>query len=221
MLYVDGADRPAVEALLSSGAFHGVTTNPLILERAGLSGADLPGLYRWAVAAGAQEVFMQGWGSDAEALRRCCDDILGIGDRIIIKVPATPHGIAVAAGLVRDGARVLLTAVHDERQVLVADAIGAHWIAPYVGRMTSAGLDGVGSVLRMQRVLDRSGSATRIIAASIRSLADAVTLAEGGVADLTLGPVLADELLSHPMTVVADADFERAASTGTVGATGA
>jgi transaldolase len=212
MLYVDGADRSAVEALLATGTFHGVTTNPLILERAGLTDRDLPDLYRWAVAAGAQEVFMQGWVADVETLRRRCDAILAIGERVIIKVPATPHGITAAADLVRDGARVLLTAVHDERQVLVADAIGAHWIAPYVGRMTSAGLDGVGAVLRMQRVLDRSGGATRIIAASIRSLADAVTLAEGGVADLTLGAALADELLSHPLTVAADADFERAAA---------
>ncbi len=220
MLYVDGADRSAVEALLSTGAFHGVTTNPLILERAGLAGADLPDVYRWAVAAGAEEVFMQGWGADARTLRQRCDEILAIGDRVIIKVPATPHGITVAADLVGDGARVLLTAVHDERQVLVADAIGAHWIAPYVGRMTSSGLDGVAAVLRMQRVIDRSGSATRIIAASIRGLADAVTLSEGGVADLTLAPALADELLSHPMTSAADTDFERAASTGTMGAAG-
>jgi transaldolase len=212
MLYVDGADRQAVESLLASGAFHGVTTNPLILSRAGLSGADLPAVYAWAVAAGAQEVFMQGWGADSASLRRRCDELLAIGDRVIAKVPATPHGIPVAAALVRDGARVLLTAVHDERQVLVAHAIGAQWIAPYVGRMTAAGTDGVTAVLRMQRVLDRAGSGTRIIAASLRSLGDAVALAEGGIADLTLGVALAAELLDHPLTAAADADFERAAA---------
>lgn len=212
MLYVDGADRPVVESLLASGSFRGVTTNPSILGRAGLTGADLPEVYTWAVAAGAQEVFMQGWGPDPASLRQRCDDLLAIGDRVVAKVPATPRGIPVAAALVRDGARVLLTAVHDERQVLVADAIGAHWIAPYVGRMTAAGNDGVAAVVRMQRVLDRSGSTTRIIAASLRSLSDAVSLAEGGIADLTLGVGLAGELLDHPLTTTADAEFERAAN---------
>lgn len=214
MLYVDGADRPVVERLLASGAFRGVTTNPLILARAGLGGSDLPEVYEWAVAAGAQEVFMQGWGADLGTLRRRCDDLLAIGDRVVAKVPATPHGIPVAAALVRDGARVLLTAVHDERQVLVADAIGAHWIAPYVGRMTASGMDGVAAVIRMQRVLDRAGGRTRIIAASLRGLADAVALAEAGIADLTLGVALAGELLDHPLTAAADAEFERAAGGG-------
>jgi transaldolase len=212
MLYVDSADRVAVERLMASGAFRGVTTNPLILERSGLTADDLTDLYGWAVAAGAQEVFMQGWGSDVATLRRRCDAILTIGDRVVAKVPATRVGIPVASELVRQGARVLLTAVYDERQALVAASIGAQWIAPYVGRMTDAGADGVESVLRMQRILDRQGAPTRVIAASLRSLGDAARLTEGGVADLTLGAALAEELLSHPLTETADAGFEQAAT---------
>jgi transaldolase len=212
VLYVDSADRAAVESLLASGMFRGVTTNPLILQRGGLTAADLPMLYDWATSAGAHEVFMQGWGTDALELRRRCDAILSIGERVIVKVAATRIGIPVAAALVRDGARVLLTAVYDERQVLVASAIGAHWIAPYVGRMTDAGLDGIGAVLRMQRVLDHEAGVTRIVAASLRSLDDAFRLVEGGVADLTLGAELADGLLSHPLTDLADAGFEEAAA---------
>jgi len=212
MLYVDSADRVAVERLLSSGVFRGVTTNPLILERSGLSAADLADVYDWAVAAGAHEVFMQGWGSDVTALQRRCDAILSIGERVVAKVPATRVGIPVASALVRQGARVLLTAVYDERQALIAASIGAQWIAPYVGRMTDSGVDGVEAVLRMQRILDRQGAPTRVIAASLRTLSDAARLSEGGVADLTLGAVLADELLSHPLTETADAGFEQAAS---------
>ena len=36
-LYVDTADQSAAESLLATGLFHGVTTNPTILQRASKS----------------------------------------------------------------------------------------------------------------------------------------------------------------------------------------
>ena len=69
-LYVDTADRAAAESLLATGLFHGVTTNPTILQRASMGVADLRDIYRWAVEAGAQEVFFQAWGEDAATLRQ-------------------------------------------------------------------------------------------------------------------------------------------------------
>jgi transaldolase len=67
-LYLDTADRAAAESLLATGLFAGVTTNPTILQRAGVGVADIPDIYRWATAAGAREVFFQAWGEDTATL---------------------------------------------------------------------------------------------------------------------------------------------------------
>ena len=67
-LYVDTADRNAAESLLATGLFHGVTTNPTILQRASKGVADLKEIYRWAIDAGAGEVFFQAWGEDPATL---------------------------------------------------------------------------------------------------------------------------------------------------------
>ena len=56
-LYLDTADRAAAEDLLRTGLFAGLTTNPTILQRSGLGVADAPEVHRWAVAAGAREVY--------------------------------------------------------------------------------------------------------------------------------------------------------------------
>ena len=61
-LYLDTADRAAAEELLGTGLFVGVTTNPTILQRSGLGIAAVPDIYKWATAAGVQEVFFQSWG---------------------------------------------------------------------------------------------------------------------------------------------------------------
>ena len=58
-LYVDTADRAAAESLLATGLFQGVTTNPTILQRASKGVADLTEIYRWAIDAGAKEVFFK------------------------------------------------------------------------------------------------------------------------------------------------------------------
>ena len=51
-LYLDTADRAAAEPLLATGLFAGLTTNPTILRRAGLTGDAIPDIYSWATAAG-------------------------------------------------------------------------------------------------------------------------------------------------------------------------
>lgn len=67
-LYIDSADRPTVEKLLKMGLFTGVTTNPAILHKAGLGSSDIPDLVGWTIDAGAQQVFVQSWGTSAEEI---------------------------------------------------------------------------------------------------------------------------------------------------------
>ena len=52
--------------LLATGLFRGVTTNPAILDKAGLGSIDIPDVIRWATAAGAERVFVQAWGTSAD-----------------------------------------------------------------------------------------------------------------------------------------------------------
>ena len=78
-LYVDTADRSAAESLLATGLFQGVTTNPTILQRASKGVADLKEIYRWAIDAGAREVFFQAWGEDSATLIERGEWLRGLG----------------------------------------------------------------------------------------------------------------------------------------------
>ena len=79
------------------------------------------------------------WGRDAATMHSIGQDIAGIDDRVVVKVPVTADGIAVAARLKREKAQVTATAVYSSRQALAAVAMGADFIAPYLGRMNRAG----------------------------------------------------------------------------------
>lgn len=209
-LYVDSAERQEVERCMATGLFSGVTTNPLLWERAGIAADQLAELHGWIAATGAGEVFLQSWGADVAELERRSREILALGNDVVVKLPADESGLTVAARLASEGRPVLLTAVYDAKQAVLAAAAGVAYLAPYVGRMQDAGRDGVGEVASMQRILDASGSRCRVLAASLRQPSDVVRLAEVGVRCFTLAPALVDALLVEPATQEAVRAFERA-----------
>jgi TalC/MipB family fructose-6-phosphate aldolase len=215
-LYLDTADRSAAEPLLATGLFAGVTTNPTILQRAHKGVADIPGIYRWAKDAGAAEVFFQSWGTDVPTLVERAERLLELGPDVVLKFVANRAGAAACRVFAARGLPTLLTAIYDPGQAMIAAAAGATYIAPYLGRLNDAGRDGIEEVVTMQRVLAATGSSTKVLLASIRSVPDMVTLAQQGVDCFTMAPAVADQFFADPITAAAADTFEEAVrSTGT------
>lgn len=207
-LYVDSADVDRVSRLLTAGVVYGVTTNPTILERGGRSASEIPDLYARWVSEGAREVFFQTWGGDTASFLRNAEGIRALGDRVAVKVPATAAGFAAASALVRDGATVLVTAVYSVAQALACASIGAQYIAPYLGRMRDAGLDGDGVIARMQEVC--AGSGSNVLAASLRSADDITGLRLAGVPYFTAAPDVIEQALFHEVSDSSAAEFDAA-----------
>ena len=205
-LFLDSADAAAHERWLATGMFHGITTNPTILRRAGLPseiGAirDLAGA---AFQRGAREVQAQVWGGTVEAYRDTGEAIAGIDPRMVVKLPATEAGLAAARHLIGSGARVTITAVYAPHQALAAAAIGAHYVAPYLGRMGDAGLDAKAAIEAMLGV----AGPMRVLVASIRSAADVSALVAQGCDTLTFGEGVAEEMVADPLALAATDVFE-------------
>jgi TalC/MipB family fructose-6-phosphate aldolase len=208
-LYIDSADRPLIAELWGSGVFAGVTTNPTILDRAGLGQREVPELYAWLTDLGVGTVFLQVLGRNRDDMLRAAEELRSLGP-VTVKIPATAAGLSAAGVLVDEGAQVLLTAVYHPVQALMARDRGIQGVAPYVGRMTDAGRDGVASVIAMQQAI--GVEPTRILAASLRSGDDITRLAAAGVPDFTLGAPLARAVLDDELTCQAVEEFESAAA---------
>ncbi len=207
-LYLDSADRDELAPLLRTGLFEGVTSNPVILLRAGVRLAEVPSLVDWVVAHDGREVFVQTTAADAADIEREGHRLRELTDRLVVKVPATVAGLTATRRLTRDGVPVLVTAVYHANQAITAAAAGARWIAPYVGRMTEQGRDAHAQVAQMQQIL--AGSGTGVLAASIRSADDVRRLALAGAEAVTMGTAVARALLADPLTDRAVAEFTEA-----------
>ncbi|MGD1896589.1 MAG: transaldolase family protein [Phormidesmis sp.] len=133
-LYLDTAEVSAWKNWLPTGLFYGVTCNPTLVERAGVACdvETLTGLSRQALDLGAEEVHLQSWGSDLETLVATGKALSRISRRVLVKLPATQSGIRAARFLIQAGIPVTVTAVYEVHQALIAAALGASYIAPFL-----------------------------------------------------------------------------------------
>jgi transaldolase len=212
-LFLDTADREAWSRWLPTGLFHGVTTNPTILERSGLK-CTIPALtklVRELLEYPIVEVQTQCWGTETQFLIETGRALAAIDPRVVVKVPVTFQGIQAVSTLHRFGIRTTLTAVYAAHQVLTAAAAGSDYVAPYYGRIGDSGAEAVAVLTAMQQILATSGRPTRLLVASIRTANDLAVLAAAGMNTFTFGPKIAEELFEDPLTAEAAAAFENSA----------
>jgi transaldolase len=100
--------------------------------------------------------------------------------------------------------------VYNPGQAVVAAAAGATYIAPYLGKLQDAGLDGFDEIIAMQQVLAATGSATKVLLASVRNVAAIVRLARHGVDCHTMAPAVAEKFFDDELTALAVRTFEDA-----------
>ncbi len=212
-LFLDTADTTQWQNWLATGLFYGVTTNPLLLEKAQVtcSVEQLQELARQAFHLGAKEVQLQTWGTSVDALVKTGKLLAAIDDRIVVKIPITQVGTQAASRLIADGIRITLTGVYAVHQVLIAAALGADYAAPYLGRINDLGRNGRDDLVAMHRAIAGVGSATRILVASIRSVDDIVFLATQGLNTFTFREAIAEAFFDVTATNQAATDFEQAA----------
>jgi transaldolase len=200
---------------LSTGMFHGITTNPALLEKAGhkCTVESVRLLSSRALALpNCSEFMCQAWGRNSVEMFQIGMQLSEVDrERIVIKVPVTLEGTQAAKRLIDSGVRVCLTACYNSDQAMIASGLGAEYIAPYLGRMIDNRKNGLEEVARMQRIVNGMGSKTRILVASIRDLKQMSTLMEYGMNTFTFNPDLARDMFRDPLTIAAAAEFEECA----------
>ncbi len=210
-LMLDSADLTAWRDLIPTGMFSAITTNPVLMQRAGrrYNLDSFEDMLATATELGVEELQLQTVGERTSAMVEFGRKLGALDpNRVVVKVPLTPEGIRAAAVLRREGQRVTMTACYAAKQMLVASALEADYIAPYYGRLLESGQDADGI---LDAMLAMPVSNTRVLVASLRSAEQVVSLAARGFDSFTMAPAVAEQLLSCEASLQATADFEAAA----------
>ena len=110
-LYLDSADLTELRTCLPHPVVHGVTTNPTLLKRAGVTRAALPALVEQLLKLGARQVQAQVHAADVDGMLADAQALLALADpgQIVVKIPATRQGLQAGAQLSARGVPVPYT----------------------------------------------------------------------------------------------------------------
>ncbi len=211
-LYIDSALWDEVSPWIGHPLVYGVTTNPTLMARAGLTYAQMPDFVARALEGGANAVQVQVKHDDKDGMLEDAQKSLEWGPEgcVVPKLPVTLEGLEVAAQLASEGVPVTLTAVYAVEQALWANLAGAAYAAPYLGRLFDSGQDALEVVGQMQGLV--AGSSTRLLVASLRSRQAVLDVLALGVGSITVPAKLLPELFHHQGTLEAEAQFLKDAS---------
>ena len=126
-LFLDTADTDCWADLAGTGLFSGITTNPLLIQRAGLNTSieTYQALYERAVKLGYPCIQFQVFGED---WLQCAQSIASIGPEVFIKIPADKRGFEAVSELNLPD-RTTLTAVYSDGQIIAAEALQVAYTA--------------------------------------------------------------------------------------------
>lgn len=199
--FVDTANLEQIKEANSLGILDGVTTNPSLMAREGISGeknilkhyVDICNLVDGDVSA---EVLS----TDYESMIKEGTELAKLHDQIVVKVPATADGIRAVKYFADNEIKTNCTLIFSTGQALLAAKAGATYVSPFVGRLDDISSNGVELVARIVEMYQYYGFKTEVIAASIRTTQHIIDCMEVGsdVATCPLNTIKG--LLNHPLT---------------------
>lgn len=204
-LYLDTADPTAVHEAARTGLIDGVTTNPSILAESDRNSRETVDVLREETEG---EIFVQTLGQTAEEMVEQGSEFASWDSNLVVKLPATRAGFAALHRLRSADVPAGITVVYTVAQGVLAAKADATFVAPYVGRITDSGEDGVAIAGAIQQAVDRHGFEAEVVAASVRTVDQATRLYERGLDAMTLAPAVFAAHFEEDRTVEDVREFE-------------
>jgi transaldolase len=200
--FIDTANLAQIQEAMDLGILDGVTTNPSLMAKEGITGeGNIMRHYR-AICdlVGDGDVSAEVIATDFNGMTIEGERLADIAENIVVKVPMTRDGIKAIRYFADRDIATNCTLVFSAGQAILAAKAGATYLSPFVGRIDDINWDGIGLLHEIAEIYAIQGFDTELLAASIRSSLHIVEAAKAG-ADVVTCPLDAIlGLLRHPLT---------------------
>ena len=206
--FIDTANLAEIKEAQALGVLDGVTTNPSLMAKEGITGKDnIMRHYKAICDIVDGDVSAEVISIDLEGMIREGEELIEIDDKIVVKIPMTKEGVKALKYFSTKGVRTNCTLIFSAGQALLAAKAGATYVSPFIGRLDDVSTDGLNLIEEIRLIYDNYGYETQILAASVRHTMHIVNCAKIG-ADVMTGPLSAIYgLLKHPLTDIGLAQF--------------
>jgi transaldolase len=199
--FIDTANLAMIEEANALGILDGVTTNPSLMAKEGISGKEnILNHYLKICDIVEGDVSAEVIGITYDEMIQEGEELAALHPQIVVKVPIIKDGIKAIKYFSQKGIRTNCTLIFSAGQALLAAKAGATYVSPFLGRLDDVSTDGLNLIEEIRTIFDNFGFETQILAASVRHSMHIINCAKIGADVVTcpLPPILS--LLKHPLT---------------------
>jgi len=199
--FIDTANLNQIKEDQELGVLDGVTTNPSLMAKEGITGADkILKHYVDICEAVEGDVSAEVIAVDFEGMIKEGEQLAALHPQIVVKIPMIKDGIKALKYFSDRNIKTNCTLIFSAGQALLAAKAGATYVSPFIGRLDDISTDGLSLINEIREIYDNYAFETEILAASIRHTMHIIDCAKIG-ADVMTGPLNAIMgLLNHPLT---------------------
>ena len=199
--FIDTANLDQIKEAQSLGVLDGVTTNPSLMAKEGITGRDNILKHYVAICEAVEgDVSAEVIATDIEGMIREGEELASLHPQIVVKIPMIEDGIKALKYFSDQGIRTNCTLIFSAGQALLAAKAGASYVSPFIGRLDDISTDGLNLIQEIRDIYDNYDFGTEILAASIRHTMHIIDCAKIG-ADVMTGPLSSIKgLIKHPLT---------------------
>lgn len=199
--FIDTANLAEIKEANDLGVLDGVTTNPSLMAKEGISGQEnILNHYKAICEIVDGPISAEVISTDFEGMIKEGEALAKLHPNIVVKVPIIKDGIKALKHFTQKGIKTNCTLVFSAGQALLAAKAGATYVSPFIGRLDDISVDGLELIAQIRLIFDNYGFQTQILAASVRHPIHIIKCAEIG-SDVMTGPLSAMlALLKHPLT---------------------
>lgn len=206
--FIDTANLEQITEAQELGVLDGVTTNPSLMAKEGISGMEnVKAHYKAICDIVDGDVSAEVIATEYDAMIKEGEELAAIDEKIVVKIPMIKDGVKALKYFSSKGIKTNCTLIFSAGQALMAAKAGATYISPFIGRLDDISTDGLDLIESIRVIFDNYDFGTEILAASVRHPMHIIECAQIG-ADVMTGPLSAMEaLLKHPLTDIGLAKF--------------
>ncbi|WP_306642739.1 fructose-6-phosphate aldolase [Sanyastnella coralliicola] len=199
--FIDTANLDQIREAQDLGILDGVTTNPSLMAKEGISGDEnVINHYKAICDIVDGDVSAEVISTDYESMIKEGEALADLHENIVVKVPMIKDGVKAIRYFSDKGIKTNCTLVFSAGQALLAAKAGATYVSPFIGRLDDISTNGLQLIEQIRLIYDNYDFRTEILAASVRHTMHVIECAEIG-ADVMTGPLSAIlGLLKHPLT---------------------
>jgi transaldolase len=164
--FIDTANLKEIQTAQDLGVLDGVTTNPSLMAKEGISGKEnILAHYKAICEIVTGDVSAEVVSTDYQGILKEAEELIKIDPKIVVKVPMIIEGVKAIKELAGQGIKTNCTLVFSAGQALLAAKTGATYVSPFVGRLDDISVDGIQLIKQIVEIYRNYDFKTEVLAA--------------------------------------------------------